>query len=716
MEAQNFTMNRLKNEKSPYLLHHADNPVDWYPWAEEAFERARKENKPVILSIGYSTCHWCHVMAHESFENKQIAALMNDHFISVKVDREERPDLDQVYMASVTAMTGQGGWPLTVFLTPEKKPFYGGTYFPPFARWGAPGFADLLKAIHQSWSTKPDEVIASSVELTELLKRRFSTVPDGKTLSDIQLDQMFNRLSSQFDSVYGGFSQAPKFPMGHTLSLLLRYWKRSGNKDALEMVEQTLTFMARGGIYDQLGGGFHRYSTDQLWHVPHFEKMLYDQALLVRPYLEVFQITNEKFFADIARDVLAYVLRDMTDANGGFFSAEDADSFDPELGHDKEGSFYVWSLAEIKSALPPENAEIAAFYWGLKEAGNAESDPHGEFTGKNILSVIRSIEETAGRFKINLDETGRIIQEAKNKLLEARSRRKRPHLDDKILTDWNGLMISAFAFASQVLDDNRYTHAARRAADFILEKLIDRNGRLLHRYRDGESGIPGTLEDYAFFSLGLLDLYEATFDIKYFKQARVLTDAMVDLFWDADTGGFFLTGNDAETLIVRSKEVYDGALPSGNSAAAFVLSRLYHMTGAGIYNDRFGEMMSAFAGMVSLHPEAYSFFLSAFDFHLGPVDEIVLSGPQSHPEYKEMKRTIFETFRPRKVVAANYFENKRISEVAGTMPLLEGRTFEDKNALAAYVCRDHLCLRPVSTGQELSGLLNENPIRRRGEQ
>lgn len=700
-------MNRLENEKSPYLLHHANNPVDWFAWGDEAFAKAQKENKPIILSIGYSTCHWCHVMERESFENKEIAALMNSHFISIKVDREERPDLDQIYMASVTAMTGQGGWPLTVFLTPEKKPFFGGTYFPPYARWGSAGFSDILESVRHSWQTNKDQVIASSVELTVLLERRFSMKTDKSVLSEIQLDQMFNRLKSQFDTVYGGFSQSPKFPMGHTLSILLRYWRRTNKKEALNMVTQTLRAMAQGGMYDQLGGGFHRYSTDQFWHVPHFEKMLYDQALLVRSYLEAFQITGERFYADVARDVLEYVLRDMTDERGGFFCAEDADSLDVLEGHDKEGAFYVWSLAEIQNVLPQEAHAVVAFHFGIEKEGNAVNDPHAEFTGKNILAIAHSIEDTAKHFHLNEDETFQIIAEAKQKLLQTRNQRSRPHLDDKIMADWNGLMISAFAFASLVLDDARYCDAARRSVDFILDSLLDQNGRLLHRYRDGQSGILGTLEDYAFFILGLLDTYEATLDPKYFRSARALTDRMIELFEDQENGGFYLSGIDAEKLIVRSKEIYDGALPSGNSAALLVLAHMYHMTTVELYNEKLQKAFNAFAGSIALHPEAYSFFLSAFDFDLGPVEEIVLCGPHADPQFKEMKRLVYRSFRPNKIFAGTPNRNEDADEISSLIPILAGRIQNDGNIVAAYLCRGRTCRQPVHTALELSEILHE---------
>lgn len=700
-------MNRLKHEQSPYLVHHAENPVDWYPWGAEAFDRARKENKPIFLSIGYSTCHWCHVMARESFEDKDIAAVLNEHFISIKVDREERPDIDQVYMASVTAMTGQGGWPLSVFLTPDQKPFYGGTYFPPYARWGSVGFRDLLGAIHQSWQKDPGQIEASSIELTELLNRRFSVDPDGKAISEIQLDQVYHRLKSQFDTVYGGFGQAPKFPMGHNHSFLLRYWSKTGQEEALGMVVKSLECMAKGGIYDQLGGGFHRYSTDQYWHLPHFEKMLYDQALLVRPYLEAYQVTGKPFMADVARDVLEYVLQEMTDEKGGFYSAQDADSVDQTDSRNKEGAYYLWSCQEITEVLGPQDAKVVLYHFGAAPSGNVVHDPHGEMAGKNVLSIEHDVPETAGHFQKEANDIQRIIDSSKKKLNEIRRQKPFPNLDDKVLTDWNGLMISAFAHASVVFDDKRYAHAACRAADFILERLVTAQGRLLHRYRNGQAGILGTLEDYAFFILALLDVYEATFEFKYFQKARVLTDAMIGLFEDPKAGGFFLTGRDAEALIVRAKEVYDGAVPSGNSAAALVLSRIYHMTGFEAYHGRFECLMKAFAGAAAHNPEAHSFLLAAYAFDQGPVDEIVLSGRRDHPEFEVMKRAVFQKFRPNKVVAAGPDQDDNGLNAADIMPLLRGRLNQGKSHAEAFVCRRHSCLLPATTARQLEIQLTE---------
>jgi uncharacterized protein YyaL (SSP411 family) len=701
-------MNHLKSEKSPYLLHHAGNPVNWYPWGDAAFQKASTENKPIILSIGYSTCHWCHVMERESFENNEIAALMNDHFVSIKVDREERPDIDQIYMASVTAMTGHGGWPLTVFLTPEKKPFYGGTYFPAYAKWGSPSFSEILKSIQHTWQTNQGQAVASSIELTEHLKQRFITHQNDSPLSEIQLDQMYNRLKSHFDSTHGGFSQAPKFPMGHTLSLLLRYWRRTGKQEALDMVLLTLHSMANGGIYDHLGGGFHRYSTDQLWHVPHFEKMLYDQALLVRVYLEAYQITGHEYFADISREVLDYVLREMTDPMGGFYSAQDADSVDSATGEKKEGAFYVWSLNEIMAELPPQSSEIMAYHFGVQKDGNAEEDPHGEFTAKNILSVVHSQEETAKNFKLESGLVGNILKEAKVKLKSARAQRPSPHLDDKVMVDWNGLMMSSFAFAAGVLQEKRYADAAKRSADFILNHLIDRSGRLLHRYRDGQAGISATLEDYAFFIAGLLDLYETSLEFEYFVRAQELTADMIALFEDKEHGGFYLTGHDAEALIVRSKETYDGALPSGNSSAVMALLRMYHWTADETYKKISDRALNSFSSTVSEHPEAYCVLLAALDFQLGPVDELVLCGSHDHLEFKAMHQRIFKEFRPNRIVASHPADFKNSAQAIERMPILNNRVQTDGKNIAAYLCRDSVCLMPSKNIIEWHDILVAN--------
>ncbi|MBP9865526.1 MAG: thioredoxin domain-containing protein, partial [Candidatus Omnitrophica bacterium] len=531
--------NRLAREKSPYLLQHAHNPVDWYPWGPEAFEKARKENKPIFLSIGYSTCHWCHVMEEESFTNPGIAELLNQYFVSVKVDREERPDVDQVYMQAVQSMSGSGGWPMSVFLTNDLKPFYGGTYFPPEDRWGRPGFSTVLKSLHEKWLNEKESIQQAGKELTEhLAAHAVRAEAETQVLGPETLQTAYAQLDGTFDVRYGGFGRAPKFPRSHDLSLLLRYWKRTGEKKALGMVETTLVEMARGGIYDHLGGGFHRYSTDHKWHVPHFEKMLYDQALLAKTYLEAYQATGKAAYADTARGILDYVRRNLCDEDGGFYSAEDADSLPPPSRHkeggqagrgsvpDKaqphkkiEGAFYVWSAAELQAVLGEELAAIVGDYYGVKPDGNAENDPHGEFTGKNIFYQAHTLEELAEKYGKTHAELTTLLAAARKRLFDVREARPKPHLDDKVLTDWNGLMISAFAMAGRVLNEPVYLQTARRAADFLTAKLRDKHGRLLHRWREGDAAIPAFLDDYAFFIQGLCDLYEAGFEARDLQAA-----------------------------------------------------------------------------------------------------------------------------------------------------------------------------------------------------
>jgi len=640
--------NHLISEKSPYLLQHAYNPVNWFPWDKIAFDKAMLEEKPILLSVGYSTCHWCHVMAHESFEDSDISKIINDHFIAIKVDREERPDIDHIYMTATTAMTGQGGWPLTVFLTPQGEPFYGGTYFPPYAKWGSVGFIDLLNSIAQEWQKNRQDILSSSRSITDSLRRQYQGAVSAGTMEGTILDQAFRQSRGRYDQVNGGFGSAPKFPMGHHLSFLLRYYQQRNESEALSMVDKTLTAMARGGIWDHLGGGFHRYSTDQHWHVPHFEKMLYDQALLSWAYLEAYQATGSMEHEKIARKVLDYVLKDMTDKLGGFYSAEDADSLDTVSGHLTEGAFYVFSEAEIKLCLGADHAAVFNYCYGVLPQGNAINDPQGEFTGKNILFRAHGNEEAANEFSRQVHEIQGILTIGEEKLLALRIQRPRPHLDDKVLCDWNGLMIASFAFASRVLGDPQYSQAAVKAADFILEQMMA-NGRLLHRWRTGEAGISATLEDYAFFIDGLLEVYEATFQDKYLDAAQALADGMIELFSDP-AGGFYMTASDAESLIVRPKEAYDGALPSGNSVAALVLLRLHALTKKDIYQHQAEMLFSTFSSAVSQAPYAYSFLLSALNWHLQGSVEIAFHGPKEDPTIAKMLRILYKHFMPLKTV------------------------------------------------------------------
>ena len=563
--------NRLANEKSPYLLQHAHNPVDWYAWGPEAFQKAKAEDKPIFLSIGYSTCHWCHVMERESFENEELAEVLNRYFVPVKVDREERPDVDRIYMMFVQATTGGGGWPMSVWLTPDLKPFYGGTYFPPEDRWGRHGFKSVLEQLAMAWQSDRLRITESGHDIIEELEKHLAPGVSSRPDEGI-LESGFLQFRRSFDSRLGGFGGAPKFPRGVAYNFLFRYGLRSENQEAIDMVLFTLREMAKGGMNDQLGGGFHRYSVDARWFVPHFEKMLYDQAQLAISYLEGYQISGEQGLAEVAREIFEYVLRDMTDASGGFYSAEDADSvIDPAHPKEKgEGAFYIWTRAEIDEVLDQPAAEWVSYVYGVEENGNVREDPHNEFTGKNILYQRRSVPDAARQFSVTEDEVRRVLENSGRKLLERRATRIRPHLDDKVLTAWNGLMISAFAKGGFILNEARYLDAATRSADFILRDMW-RDGVLLRRWRQGEAAIPGFLDDYAFFAQGLLDLYEASFDTKYLNAANDLTAKMRELFEDRQSGAFYSTAEGDSSLVMRIKEDYDGAEPSGNSVATLNL-------------------------------------------------------------------------------------------------------------------------------------------------
>ena len=548
--------NHLVNEKSPYLIQHVRNPVNWYPWGEKAFKKAIDENKPIFLSIGYSTCHWCHVMAHESFEDPKIGRLMNDAFVSIKVDREERPDLDNIYMTVCQLMTGSGGWPLTIIMTPDRKPFFAGTYFAKESGYGRPGLKDLIQNVKELWDTKPEEVTSSADTLIDALQK-ISETSSGIELNADVLDACYGSLSSNFDDIHGGFGGAPKFPAAHNLSFLMRFWKRSGKKRALEMVAETLDSMRSGGVYDQLGFGFHRYSVDQEWLVPHFEKMLYDQATISMTYIEAFQATGKEKYKNTALEIFEYVLRDMKSSEGGFYSAEDADS------EGVEGKFYIWTKKEIIDVLGDEEGSFASKVFGVTEEGNFQEETTGKKTGVNILHLENSIEDMIEIFGISREDLEKKIEKIRKKLFEHRAKRVHPHKDDKILADWNGLMIASLAKGAQVFGEEKYLKAAGDAADFITNKMRQ-NKRLMHRFRGGESAIDGHLDDYAFMIHGLLELFEATFNMSYLKSALSLNETLLDHFWDDENGGFYFTPDDGERVLVRKKEIYDSASPSGN--------------------------------------------------------------------------------------------------------------------------------------------------------
>jgi len=693
--------NRLAREKSPYLLQHAGNPVDWYPWAEEAFEKARSEDKPIFLSIGYSTCHWCHVMERESFESDEIAAILNRHFVPIKIDREERPDVDRIYMMFVQATTGSGGWPMSVWLTPDLRPFFGGTYFPPDNRYGRPGFRAILEHIAQSWSSDRARIAESGREITAQLEQHAAVRPAASHwLDDTILESAFQIFRRGFDSRLGGFGGAPKFPRPVVHNFLLREWARTGNREALDMVLLTLREMARGGMYDQIGGGFHRYSVDERWFVPHFEKMLYDQAQLASSYLEAFQITGEETFAAVARDIFEYVLRDMTHPEGGFYSAEDADSvIDPADPHKKgEGAFYIWTQAELESVLGHPAVEWFGYRYGVEPDGNVRQDPHEEFTGRNILYQAHTIEETAQRFSAGADEVRAAMASAQAKLLEARALRVRPHLDDKILTSWNGLMISAFAMGARSLGEPRYEQAARRAADFVLERLRE-GDMLLRRFRDGEAAVNGFLDDYAFFGNALVDLYETCFEWRYLEAALGLADRMRDRFEDRQAGGFFSSAEGAVDLIVRMKEDYDGAEPSGNSMAALLLARLAVMTDRDDLRQSAARTFEAFESRMRAAPVGVPQMLAAWMFTRVKPKLILLAGGDPRP----MIETLGRRFVPNRAVMWLDAPAAR-DRIAAWLPVAANMRADDGRA-TAYVCENYTCQLPVTDVSQFAELL-----------
>jgi uncharacterized protein YyaL (SSP411 family) len=695
--------NRLAHEKSPYLLQHAHNPVDWYPWGPEAFEKARTEDKPVFLSIGYSTCHWCHVMERESFENEELAAVLNRYFVPVKVDREERPDVDRIYMTFVQAATGGGGWPMSVWLTPELKPFYGGTYFPPDNRYGRPGFRTVLESLARAWAGDRAKIEESSVEVVRQLSEHASQTPAPAIADWGVLDFAFYGFRRIFDPRLGGFGEAPKFPRPVVHHFLLRYYARMHNDEALEMVLTTLRQMAKGGMHDQIGGGFHRYSVDARWFVPHFEKMLYDQAQLAVSYLEAYQITRDEFFASTARDIFEYVLRDLTNPEGGFYSAEDADSaMDAAQPNIKgEGAFYIWTDEELARLLDSATLEWFRYAFGVEAEGNVREDPHGEFHGRNILYRAHSVDEVAAKFQADPAQVREALRAARAVLLEARSKRPRPHLDDKVLTAWNALMISAFAKGAQVLSDPLYAQAARRATDFVLRHLYD-PGRvaLLRRFRDGEAAIPAFLDDYAFLVIALVDLYETEFDTDYLDRAAQLAGRMIDLFEDPEAGGFYSTPEGDANLILRIKDEYDGAEPSGNSMAALGLLRLAHLTGRDDFRQPAERTLRAFSARMASMSLGLPEMLVALAASLWPPRQIVLAGPKQ--DALEMLQTVRARFLPETPVLLVTGESRaalaRYSPALAQMNPVDGR-------VTAYVCENFTCRLPTTDVAKLAELL-----------
>lgn len=686
--------NRLSNEKSPYLLQHANNPVEWFPWSEEAFLKASKEDKPVFLSIGYSTCHWCHVMEKESFEDNEIAGLMNDAFVSIKVDREERPDIDNIYMTVCHMLTGSGGWPLTIIMTPEKKPFFAGTYFPKDDRFGRMGMKELVPRIKELWKTKRGEINNSAKEIHSVLQGSLK-IEAGPLFNEDILDEAFKELEKRFDPVSGGFAVSPKFPTPHNFLFLLRYYKRRDETKALEMVEKSLTKMKLGGIYDQIGYGFHRYSTDEKWLVPHFEKMLYDQALLAEAYIEAFQATRNDFYMNAAKEILEYVIRDMTSPEGGFYSAEDADS------EGEEGKFYLWKLDEIKNIFGSE-AELISKIFNTRETGNWFDPARGGYNGTNILHLRKDFSSLAIELEMPEELLIKKFASAKERFYQHRKKRIHPFKDDKILTDWNGLMISAFAKASRSFDDPSYLKAAEKAAGFILSKLFDSHGKLLHRFRNGESAIDANIDDYAFFTAALIDLYEGSFNKNYLQTAINLTKELLEHFWDNEKGGFYFTPDIGEKQILRTKEVYDGAVPSGNSVALLNLMKLGRITANPDFEEKASLLAKAFFKIVKNSPSAFTRFLTSLDFILGESFEIIISGRKESADTILMIREIEKHFIPNKVIILN---DKNGADVSEIIPFLKDYTQID-NAATVYVCKNYVCNLPVSNPDALKKMLN----------
>ena len=723
--------NRLAHEKSPYLLQHAHNPVQWYPWGEEAFAKARKENKPIFLSIGYSTCHWCHVMAHESFENEEVAAIMNREFVNIKVDREERPDVDRVYMTFVQATTGSGGWPMSVWLTPDLKPFVGGTYFPPEERYGQPAFRKVLERIAIAWKEDQNKIVEQGNKIVEALRESQSTATAEGKIDGSVVETAYRQIERSYDPKEGGFGTAPKFPRPVTLNFLTRFYAREvrhpsrlpseadatetaalqQGKHALDMALFTLRKMAAGGMHDHIGGGFHRYSVDRYWHVPHFEKMLYDQAQLAIAYLDAFQITKDKQYEAVTRDILDYVARDMTSKEGGFLSAEDADSpvvdSGDDRGHQKtaEGAFYVWTKKEIDDALG-DSGEVFDFHYGVQAHGNAPegSDPHDEFRGKNILIERHTIAETARHLNKNEENIANMLTRSREKLFAIRGQRPRPHLDDKIIAAWNGLMISAFARAAQMLDDSRYLEIATRAAGFVRSNLYHSSGKILYRsYRQGRSNVEGFADDYAFVVQGLLDLYEASFDIEWLKLAIELQETQDRLFFDEKNGGYFSSSGRDESVFVRMKDDNDGAEPAASSVAALNLLRLSQIYDDQKIGERARKTIDAFATILSQFPSGMPQMLVAIQNSLGKPRQIVIAGKRDSPETKALLKEVHRHFLPNTlVILADGGEGQKYlgekNEAIRAMSLLEGKS-------AAYVCENFTCKAPVSDPKQLGDIL-----------
>lgn len=677
--------NRLAHEASPYLLQHAHNPVDWYPWGGEALSRSKNEDKPILLSIGYSSCHWCHVMEQESFENGGIAQIMNERFVNIKVDREERPDLDETYMNAVQMMTGSGGWPMTVFLTPDLVPFHAGTYFPPEDRGGMPGFRRVLLTVSEYYQTHRQEVTKVATQMKQALHQMVEIVPSGGVLDEQILRNAFDAIERHFDPIHGGVGGAPKFPSTMTLSFMLRYWKQTGAPEALRLVALTLEKMANGGIRDHLGGGFHRYSVDDRWLIPHFEKMLYDNALLSRSYFEAYQATGKGRYCQVGEQTLRYVMREMKGPDGGFYSTQDADS------EGEEGKFYVWSRAQIKELLGKDKGTPFCAYYGATPQGNFEG-------GMSVLHVAESLEKVSERYGIPARDLEPLLQEGREKLFAEREKRIRPGRDEKILTSWNGLMISGFTDGYRVTGHEPYLAAATEAARFILTSLV-KDGHLMRVFSRGRGQGRGYAEDYAYFIQALIDLYEATFDLSWLKEANDLNARMIEEFWDEGNGGFYFSGKGNEALIARSKSPYDNATPSSNSVAVFNLLRLGYLTGEEPLKKRAEQVLQLFRAFLAEHPAGFAHMLSGLSFFLGP-EEIGIIGSKKDPRTQSMLREIFLAYLPSRIL------NLRDPQEAtgeGWLPFLDGK--EARDLPVAFVCKKFSCLPPARDAESLRKLL-----------
>lgn len=694
---ENKTANRLVHEKSPYLLQHAYNPVDWYPWGEEAFEKARNEDKPILLSIGYSCCHWCHVMERESFEDDEVAKVLNRVFVCIKVDREERPDIDGIYMSVCQAMTGSGGWPLTILMSPDKRPFYAGTYFPKETQYGRMGVIELAQRIEKLWETAREEITKTADSVIDSLQAMVSVTPGDVPGEDV-MHLAYEQLEKRYDPKYGGFGSAPKFPTTHNLSFLLRYWKRTKKKKALEMVEKTLTEMSMGGICDHLGFGFHRYSTNQEWLVPHFEKMLYDQALLAIAYLETFQATKNDRYATVAKEIFTYVLRDMTSNEGGFLSADDADS------EGVEGKFYVWSLKELTEILGEEDAATFAAVYNVRDKGNFHDEATRTLTGENILHMTKALPELAELLFMDVGELADKLESSRLALFNVRETRIHPYKDDKVLTDWNGLMIAAMAIGSRVLGVPIYTEGAAKAAAFIKNRL-KKDGRLVKRYREGEASLPAHLDDYAFLVWGLIELYETTFDVAYLEEALSLNETQIELFWDKENGSFYFTSEEGEKLLVRHRELYDGAVPSGNSVSALNNLRLARITGNSQLEEIAEKIARAYSRDLNQSPSAFTQMLVALDFAFGPSLEVVIAGDAGAADTQKMLKELRTAFVPNKVVVFHPSgDGEAIEKLA---PYSKEQQSIDGKA-AAYICRNFACQAPVTDVEKMISLLEQS--------